>query len=60
MLVGRFSGVSLGVDDIAQAYEALQARGVNFLDPPEEQPWGGTTAHFEDTDENILTIVQNP
>jgi len=60
MLVGRFSGISLGVDDIAQAYGSLQARGVSFLDPPEEQPWGGTTAHFEDTDENILTIVENP
>lgn len=60
LLVGRFSGISLAVDDIHVAFDALQARGVNFLDPPEEQPWGGTIAHFEDADENILTIVQNP
>lgn len=60
LLVGRFSGISLVVDDINTAYEALQARGVNFLDPPEEQPWGGTIAHFEDADENILTIAQSP
>jgi predicted enzyme related to lactoylglutathione lyase len=60
LLVGRFSGISLGVDDIEQAYEDLQARGVSFLDPPEQQPWGGIVAHFEDSDENILTIVQYP
>lgn len=57
-LVGRFTGFSFDVADVYKAYEELQGRGVVFLDPPELQPWGGLLAHFEDPDENILTIVQ--
>ena len=60
LLVGRFTGFSFEVADVNTAYEELQGRGVVFLDPPELQPWGGTLAHFEDPDENILTIVQEP
>ena len=48
------------VADVNAAYEELRGRGVAFLDPPEEQPWGGILAHFEDPDENILTIVEEP
>jgi len=58
LLVGRFTGFSLEVADVNAAYEELKGRGVIFLDPPEKQPWGGILAHFEDADENILTIVQ--
>lgn len=60
LLVGRFTGFSFEVADVNAAYEELKGRGVVFLDPPEEQPWGGILAHFEDADENILTIVQEP
>jgi len=60
LLVGRFTGFSFEVADVYAAYENLRERGVVFLDPPELQPWGGILAHFEDPDENILTIVQEP
>lgn len=60
LLVGRFTGFSFDVPDVYVAYEDLKGRGVVFLDPPELQPWGGILAHFEDADENILTIVQEP
>jgi catechol 2,3-dioxygenase-like lactoylglutathione lyase family enzyme len=60
MLVGRFTGFSFEVADVYAAYEDLKGRGVVFLDPPELQPWGGILAHFEDADENILTIVKEP
>ena len=60
LLVGRFTGFSFEVADVNAAYEDLNGRGVVFLDPPELQPWGGILAHFEDADENILTIVQEP
>lgn len=60
LLVGRFTGFSFAVADVNAAYEDLKGRGVAFLDPPELQPWGGILAHFEDADENILTIVQEP
>lgn len=60
LLVGRFTGFSFEVADVNAAYEELKSRGVAFLDPPETQPWGGILAHFEDPDENILTIAQEP
>ena len=40
-LVGRFVGVSLQVPNIVATYKALAERGVEFLRPPERQPWGG-------------------
>lgn len=56
-LVGRFVGVSLEVPDIAAAYKALTDRGVDFLAPPEQQPWGGVLAHLRDPDGNIITLL---
>ena len=57
-LVGRFVGTSIQVDDIQATYEALSARGVPFLGPPEKMPWGGTLAHFKDPAGNTLTLLQ--
>ena len=56
-LVGRFVSVSLQVDDIQDLYETLVSRGVDFVEPPEKQPWGGTLAHFRDPDGNVLTLL---
>lgn len=56
-LVGRFVGVSVQVDDIMDVYETLSGRGVEFLGPPERQPWGGTLAHFRDPDGNVITLL---
>ena len=56
-LVGRFVGVSLRVDDIDASYRALSEKGVVFKSPPEEQPWGGSLAHFQDPDGNVLTLL---
>jgi lactoylglutathione lyase len=58
-LVGRFVGVSLQVADIFATYKLLAARGVEFVGPPEKQPWGGVLAHLRDPDGNILTLVGN-
>lgn len=60
LLVGRFTGLSLKVPNIYESYERLVSSGVEFLDPPEQQPWGGWLASFKDVDSNILTIVQSP
>ena len=56
-MVGRFVGVSLRVDDIDGVYETLKMRGVQFKSPPEKQSWGGSHAHFQDPDGNILTLL---
>ena len=57
VLVGRFVGLSLEVDDIQARYDGLRSRGVEFLGAPEKQPWGGVLAHFRDPDGNVLTLL---
>ncbi len=59
-LVGRFVGVTFGVDDMAATYERLQQRGVRFSGPPEQAPWGGVLAHLHDPDDNVLTLMEAP
>jgi lactoylglutathione lyase len=56
-LMSRNLGVSLRVDDINGTYETLHSRGVDFLAPPEKQPWGGSLAHFRDPEGNVLTLL---
>src|ERR1700730_11688350 len=54
-LVGRFVGVTLEVPDILAAHTHLVERGVDFVEPPERQPWGGILAHLRDPDGNVIT-----
>ena len=56
-LVGRFVGVSLEVADIEATHKTLVQRGVEFLSPPEVQPWGGVLAHLRDPDGNVITLL---
>ena len=56
-LVGRFMGISLQVENIASTYEELRGLGVAFTGPPQQQPWGGTLAHFKDPAGNTLTLL---
>jgi lactoylglutathione lyase len=46
------------VEDVDAAYEVLSAKGVTFLRPPTDQPWGLRTAHFADPEGNIWEINQ--
>ncbi len=55
--VGRFVGASLSVDDIEACHKTLAARGVQFVQTPAKQPWGGWLAHFRDPDGNVLTLL---
>ncbi|HEX7897631.1 MAG TPA: VOC family protein [Planctomycetota bacterium] len=58
-LVGRFVGVSIGVDDILRAYKELSAAGVMFDGAPQAEAWGGSLTHFRDPAGNVLSLVQN-
>jgi lactoylglutathione lyase len=51
--------LAAGVEDVDAAYEALVARGVTFLRPPTNQPWGLRTAHFADPEGNLWEINQS-
>jgi catechol 2,3-dioxygenase-like lactoylglutathione lyase family enzyme len=45
------------VDDVDQACEELQAKGVTFVAMPQDRPdWGIRTAHFRDPDGNLLEV----
>jgi len=51
--------LAVGVEDVDAAYEALVAKGVTFLRPPTNQPWGLRTAHFADPEGNLWEINQS-
>jgi predicted enzyme related to lactoylglutathione lyase len=60
VLVGRFTGLSFTVQDIAEKHRQLVAVGVPFTGAPEKQFWGGILATFQDPSGNELQIVQQP
>jgi catechol 2,3-dioxygenase-like lactoylglutathione lyase family enzyme len=60
VLVGRFTGVSLEVDDAHETHRRLTAAGVEFTGEPEKQFWGGILATFRDPAGNELQIVEQP
>jgi catechol 2,3-dioxygenase-like lactoylglutathione lyase family enzyme len=59
MLVGRFTGLSLAVDDVRAALPGL-ADTVDVVGEPELHSWGGTLATIADPDGNQLQLVQYP
>jgi catechol 2,3-dioxygenase-like lactoylglutathione lyase family enzyme len=48
--------LAVEVEDVDAAYETLKAKGVTFLRPPTDQPWGLRTAHFVDPEGNPWEI----
>src|SRR6266849_8528760 len=51
--------LAAGVEDVDVAYEALKAKGVAFLRPPTNQPWGLRTAYFADPEGHLWEINQS-
>jgi len=49
-----FNG-ALACDDVSSTYEDLRGRGVEFLSPPQKQPWG-TFAIMKDLDGNQFVL----
>jgi predicted enzyme related to lactoylglutathione lyase len=60
VLVGRHTGLSFQVADVQSTYSDLLSRGVAFIEPPEEQAWGGILATLRDPAGNELQICQYP
>ncbi len=50
--------VNLDVPDIHSVYQRLVATGVQFTRPPEQEPWGGWIATFNDPDGNTIQLMQ--
>ena len=54
---GVASPIFLSTDDIHTDYETLRARGVEFIDAPEERPYG-IDSGFRDPSGNQLRLTQ--
>lgn len=54
---GGLPGVGLNVDDCQQTYEELTAKGVEFLQPPEQRPYG-VEALMRDNSGNWMVLVE--
>lgn len=56
---GKSPPILVRVTDCRKAYDELHARGVPFLRPPTEYPWG-VNATFSDPDGNLFSLSQPP
>ena len=52
--IGKETNWVFQVQDCYAFYDALSKRGVHFIKPPAEQPWGTTQAIFEDLYGNVF------
>ncbi len=57
--IGRNTGITFETHDIDGFYKKMKERGVRFFMLPEEMPWGGMMAGFEDLDGNRYNIVED-
>lgn len=48
------------VEDVATEYAALSERGLRFLAPPAQPPWGGWRCFAQDPDGYLIEIEQPP
>ncbi len=46
-------------DDCQQTYETLKARGVDFVQPPTDRPYGIIEAIFKDNSGNVMVLAQD-
>ena len=54
---GGLPGIGLNVDDCRATYKALRAKGVEFLQEPEERPYG-VEALMRDNSGNWMVLVE--
>jgi catechol 2,3-dioxygenase-like lactoylglutathione lyase family enzyme len=54
---GTMGGFGLRVDDCGKTYEELSAKGVEFVQPPSERPYG-VEAVMRDNSGNWLVLVE--
>jgi len=54
---GKAPPILIAVSDCPKTYQELHSRGVEFPQPPKENPWG-TVATFRDPDGNLFSMNQ--
>jgi predicted enzyme related to lactoylglutathione lyase len=55
---GTMGGVGLRTDDCRKSYEELKAKGVEFVQPPADRPYG-VEAILRDSSGNWLVLVES-
>jgi len=50
--------LAVSVADVDATYADLAAKGVPFVQPPTDKPWGLRMAHFTDPEGNLWEITQ--
>ena len=58
-MVGKSQALTLDVTDMAGVFERLKAKGVNFIQEPDTQPWG-TFSIIQDSEGNHILLVEQP
>jgi catechol 2,3-dioxygenase-like lactoylglutathione lyase family enzyme len=56
---GKISCGPWKTDDCQKTYETLKARGVDFVQPPTDRPYGTIEAVFKDNSGNIMLLSQD-
>jgi catechol 2,3-dioxygenase-like lactoylglutathione lyase family enzyme len=56
---GKISAGPWKTDDCQKTYEALKARGVEFVQPPTDRPYGIIEAIFRDNSCNMMVLAQD-
>ena len=57
--IGTSTGIAFETPDIKALYDDLKAKGVKFVEPPREMPWGGIMTTFVDLDGNEFQVVED-
>jgi predicted enzyme related to lactoylglutathione lyase len=55
----RGSWLCWETDDCHKTYETLKARGVDFVQPPTDRPYGIIEAIFKDNSGNTMVLAQD-
>ncbi len=53
------ASVTILVEEVDRVHRDLTARGVKFLGPPQDRPWGQRTTYFEDPDGHLIELATN-
>ncbi len=56
---GKIGSGPWKTDDCQKTYETLKARGVDFVQPPTDRPYGIIEAVFKDNSGNIMVLAQD-
>ena len=56
---GKIGSGPWKTDDCQKTYETLKARGVDFVQPPTDRPYGTIEAIFKDNSGNVMVLAQD-